>query len=256
MSSQAATTRDAAVFLAGLVAAFVLSGCTPLFSSKTMSKTSPDIGKYQVKTIVIMPFGELATPQQALGRREELSVPGGIKRSDITIAIPPSGSGDQPDQPKVGIPPYAAEKVAQLFYGKLKSWEGIRVSAPEDVTRTIKALGSEVVGLTPEQMARKVTAKLSVDAAVLGRVLVYRERVGSKLGADPAEVGFEVKLVSADGTTLWHGNYYEKQKPLTEDAKGFFERKGVFVTAEELAEYGAEHLVQEFPFGARSIRRP
>jgi hypothetical protein len=85
-------------------------------------------------------------------------------------------------------------------------------------------------------------------------VLVFQERKGNKLGGETAAVGFEIKLISADGTPLWAGNYYEKQKPLTEDAKGFAERGGVFVTADELAEYGATHLVDRFPFGARAKR--
>jgi hypothetical protein len=95
---------------------------------------------------------------------------------------------------------------------------------------------------------------MAVDAALIGRVLVYQERKGNKLGGETAAVGFEVKLISADGTPLWAGNYYEKQKPFTEDAQGFAERGGVFVTADELAEYGATHLVDRFPFGAKATR--
>ena len=87
-------------------------------------------------------------------------------------------------------------------------------------------------------------------AALSGKVLVYQERVGSRLGADPpAAVGFEVKLVAPDGIVLWEGNYYEKQRPMTEDFLGFVQRYGVFVTAEELAAYGAEELADAFPYG-------
>ena len=58
-------------------------------------------------------------------------------------------------------------------------------------------------------------------------MLVYQERVGSRLGADPpAAVGFEVKLVASDGMVLWEGNYYEKQRPMTEDFVGFIQRSG------------------------------
>ena len=79
---------------------------------------------------------------------------------------------------------------------------------------------------------------------------MYQERVGSRLGADPpAAVGFEVKLVAPDGMVLWVGNYYEKQRPMTEDFAGFIQRYGVFVTAEELAAYGAAELADVFPFG-------
>jgi hypothetical protein len=85
----------------------------------------------------------------------------------------------------------------------------------------------------------------------MGYVSMYQERVGSRLGANPAaSVGFEVKVVAADGQVLWVGNYYERQRPLTEDVIGFVQRLGMFVTAEELAEYGVDELMKEFPFGA------
>jgi hypothetical protein len=69
-------------------------------------------------------------------------------------------------------------------------------------------------------------------------------------------VGFELKVVAADGQVLWEGNYYEKQRPLTEDALGFFERRGAFVTADELAQFGVDEVVKDFPFGqaAREYR--
>jgi len=87
------------------------------------------------------------------------------------------------------------------------------------------------------------------DAALLGRVLVYRERDGSRWGANPAIVGFEVRLVGSDGIILWTANYYEKQLPLIEDFTGFWQHGGGFVTADELAEYGADRIVRQFPFG-------
>ena len=41
---------------------------------------------------------------------------------------------------------------------------------------------------------------------------------------------------------------------MTEDLMGFIQRRGVFVTAEELATYGVEHLLLEFPFGTVEAR--
>ena len=94
-----------------------------------------------------------------------------------------------------------------------------------------------------------------MDASLIGQVLVYQERVGGRFGANPpATVGFEVKLVAADGQVLWEGNYYERQRPMIEDMLGFFERWGMFVTAEELAGYGVDHMLLEFPFGTAGER--
>jgi hypothetical protein len=233
------------------VLALVLAGCAP---TKVTIETSPKLGQYPVKTVVVLPFDALTTPQIAEVPGPEFFVPPGAKRSDISLpAVPKSPEGrklaEDKDRPRLTVPPYAPEKVTQLFYGRLKNRQGILVISPSEAGRAVKALGSSVTGMAPEQLARQVAARLSADAAVIGRVLVYQERVGSKLGADPAIVGFEVKLIGADGTVLWTGNYYEKQRPMNEDFLGFVQRKGVFVTAAELAEYGVDRVLRKFPFG-------
>lgn len=230
-------------------ALFVVAGCAP---SKVKIETFPSAEKYRVKTVVVMPFEALSTPQIADPLTHEFLVPGGAKRSDISVSVPPSP--DRRDRPTVTVPAQAAEKVAHIVYGKLRNWEGIRVLSPDDAAQAIKGLGPATKELAADQVARRVAERLSADAVLLGKVLVYQERVGSKLGADPAAVGFEVKLIAADGETLWVGNYYEKQRPMNEDLLGFVQRWG-FVTAEELAEYGAEHVIRKFPFGGSSPRR-
>src|SRR5205823_12553298 len=102
-----------------------------------------------------------------------------------------------------------------------------------------------------QELAKRMLSQLSADAVLVGRVLVYQERGGSKWGGEPASVGFEVKLLGPDGTTLWVGNYYERQLPMNQDLVGFFQHGGLFVTAEELAEYGVERLIKKFPFSGR-----
>jgi hypothetical protein len=99
-------------------------------------------------------------------------------------------------------------------------------------------------------MAQEVGTRLEVDGVLTGLVRTYREREGSKLGAKPAAVGFEVYLVRpSDGTVLWTGEFFEEQKPLTQDVAGFFEKGGGFVTADELAELGVQKVMNAFPVG-------
>jgi len=50
------------------------------------------------------------------------------------------------------------------------------------------------------------------------------------------------RLSRLTGKSCGKGNYYEKQRPMTEDFMGFIQRHGVFVTAEELAIYGVARL--------------
>jgi hypothetical protein len=238
-------------YLALLLCLLVAAGCAP---TKVTTETSPNLDRYPIKTIVVMPFEALETPQIQQPPGPEFLVPQGAKRSDITIPVVPKSpdahkiQGDK-ESPKMIVPPYAAEKITQMVYGRLKSRKGIRVFSPSEARQAVGAKAAPPPP-DPTQAARK----LSADAAVTGRVLVYQERVGSKLGADPAAVGFEMKLISTDGTVLWIGNYYEKQRPMNEDFLGFVQRRGVFVTAEELAEYGVNRVLQEFPFGTPSSR--
>lgn len=230
-----------------LVVLGLLAGCA--FRPKVRSEVSPEITKYRVKSVVVLPFDALMTPQVTEGRPyDEITAPQAVLRSDISVAVPPSG--ERQARQVAGVPSEAADKVTRSFFGKLSTWEGLRVHSPEEASTALKAVAAEGREMAPEQRAAKVAARMSVDAAVTGRVLVYQERKGSKLGGETAAVGFEVKLVSADGTLLWKGDYYEKQKPLVEDAKGSIERGFVFVTADELIEYGTTNLVEQFPFGA------
>ncbi len=99
-------------------------------------------------------------------------------------------------------------------------------------------------------MAQEVGTRLKVDGVVAGLVRTYREREGSKLGAKPAAVGFEVYLLRpSDGMVLWTGEFFEEQKPLNQDVVGFFEKGGGFVTADKLAELGVNKVMKAFPVG-------
>ena len=165
----------------------------------------------------------------------------------MSIAAPPTT--DQYARRTHLVPSAAGEKITELMWTKLKSRVGLRVLSPIEAVAAARELaggaGSETVP------AQKIAQRLGADAALSGKVLVYQERVGSRLGADPpAVVGFEVKLVAPDGILLWEGNYYEKQRPMTEDFVGFIQRYGMFVTAEELAAYGAAELAEAAPVGS------
>jgi len=172
--------------------------------------------------------------------------------SDMTIAVP--SNTEQPLRQTVTVPASAGDIVTQLLWSRLRTRQGVTVLAPSDGA---KALASSATPQSPTGQLPAVTVakQLKADASLIGQVLVYQERVGGRFGASPpATVGFEAKVVAADGQVLWEGNYYEKQRPMTEDFMGFIQRHGVFVTAEELAIYGVDHMLLEFPFGTAGER--
>lgn len=231
------------------LAVLAVGGCS---GSKVTTKASSELARYQIRTIALVPFTILATPQVRDVVDQAFSMPSGARRSDMAIAVPPNT--DQLVRETVTVPLSAGDTVTQLLWSRLKTRQGVTVLAPSEAA---KVLASQSTTQFPAgQLPAVAVAKhLKVDASLTGQVLMYQERVGGRFGASPpATVGFEAKVIAADGQVLWVGNYYERQRPMIEDVMGFIQRHGMFVTAEELATYGVEHLLLEFPFGTGEER--
>lgn len=226
------------------LAVLAVGGCS---GSKVTTKASSELARYQIRTIALIPFTILATPQVRDVVDQAFSMPSGARRSDMAIAVPPNT--DQLVRETVTVPMSAGDTVTQLLWSRLSTRQGVTVLAPSEAA---KVLASQSTTQSPagQLPAVAVAKQLKVDASLVGQVLMYQERVGGRFGASPpATVGFEAKVIAADGQVLWVGNYYERQRPMIEDVMGFIQRRGMFVTAEELATYGVEHLLLEFPFG-------
>jgi len=224
-------------------------GCS---GSKVTTKSSGELPRYQIRTIALVPFTTLATPQVRDVVGQSFSVPPEVRRSDMAIAVSPDT--EQLLSQTVTVPTGAGDIVTQLLWSRLQARQGVIVLSPSEVA---KALASQAALQSSARQSPAVTMakQLKADASLIGQVLVYQERVGGRFGASPpATVGFEVQVVAADGQVLWEGNYYEKQRPMTEDLMGFIQRHGMFVTAEELAIYGVDHMLLEFPFGTVAAR--
>ena len=229
--------------LLALLAVLLMTACS---GTKVTTKVSAQAGKYPVHKIALIPFETMATPQAIELSGPSFPVPSGVRRSDMSVAVP--RMTDQHARRTDLIPPSVGKKVTEIMWDKLRARPGLQVFSPQESATAAREL---TAGAAPETVsAHKIAQRLGADAALSGKVLVYQERVGGRLGADPpAVVGFEVKLIAPDGMILWEGNYYEKQRPMTEDFFFFFQRHGMFVTAEELAAYGATELAEALPFG-------
>lgn len=226
-----------------MVVVLAVAGCS---GSKVTTKSSAELPRYQIRTIALLPFTTLDTPQVRDVVDRSFSVPLGVQRSDMAMSAPLSTEHSLSQT--VTVPRGAGDIVTQLLWGRLKTRQGITVLSPGEATILLDTSASKhSSGQSP---AVTVAKQLKADASLVGQVLVYQERVGGRFGASPAAtVGFEAKVVAVDGQVLWEGNYYEKQRPMNEDVMGFFQRRGMFVTAEELAAYGVEYMLREFPFG-------
>jgi hypothetical protein len=237
------SNKEWSMALVGL-AVLAVAGCS---GSKVTTKASAELPRYQIRTIALIPFTTLATPQVRDVVDQSFSAPQGARRSDMAIAVSPNT--EQLLLQTVTVPTGAGATVTQLLWSRLRARQGVTVLSPSEAAKALASPATPQLS-TGQSPAVTVAKQLKVDASLIGQVLVYQERVGGRFGASPpATVGFEAKVVATDGQVLWEGNYYEKQRPMTEDFMGFIQRHGVFVTAEELAIYGVEHMLLEFPFG-------
>jgi len=242
--SQHHLTRFALVGMLGL-SSFVM-GCVP---SKVQVQTAPQFDPSSISSIAILPFQALQVPQGGYGQTR-----GGVRdpeeiRTQFRL---PGGDQARPSdlsQDRYSVSDTAAKFITSRVESILGARTNLRVigtgeSAPianawvEQSSPSLRALAKEIGG------------QLHVDGVLMGKVRTYREREGSRMGAQPAAVGFEIFLVQpSDGIVLWKGEFFEEQKPLTQDVVGFFEKSGGFVTARELSELGIQKVLKTFPVG-------
>jgi hypothetical protein len=148
-------------------------------------------------------------------------------------------------------PRVAAQLLARYFAEALAA-RGVEVVAPADVATALA--GAD----TSQRVGALLREKLGADAVLLGEVTRWEERQGEAYGAmEPAAVGFGVTLQGADGRTLWSAEFDERQQPLGDNVlrAGQYPGGGSrWLTAEELARWGAQETVRALPLGAERRR--
>ena len=100
---------------------------------------------------------------------------------------------------------------------------------------------------TPRQLAQRFGKAAGADHVVLGSVWRYRERTPD-LGAS---VAFTVYLLEVEnGRRVWRGRFDRTQQALTDDlrnTRSFFQKGARWLSAEELAGFGIQQVMQKFP---------
>ena len=106
--------------------------------------------------------------------------------------------------------------------------------------------------LTERNMVAQAGRSIKADAVLTGYIYRYEERVGTPYAASqPASVAFSIHLIrSADGADVWFGYMDDTQQALSENLFNmaiFWQRKGRWVSADEMAEAGLTELLDKFP---------
>ena len=138
-----------------------------------------------------------------------------------------------------------AEEAAGILTGRLHQ---------KLLARKVKVLLWEGSGPVPDEVtAREIGRERTAPVVLVAVVIAYTEREGSAGGIRrPASVGFTLRLIrSEDGATLWTGRYHETQKALLDDLTTtglFINRRGRWLTAQELAEDGLDRILAVSPW--------
>ncbi len=150
---------------------------------------------------------------------------------------------------KDGAVRFLTEELSQLVRQKMKAG----VIPPERAKGVYTTLLNEEGLLFPEVgVVAKTGRRLGADAVVVGNIYRFRERVGSDYGAErPASVAFTLAMVRVeDSSVIWSAVFDETQHSLMENLFNigtFFKRGGKWLTAEQLARYGLQEIVDELP---------
>lgn len=234
-------------FLIGVLvwSSFVV-GCVP---SKIQVQSARQFDPSSISSIAILPFQALQAPQWGYGQtRGGVSDPEEIRTQFRLPGADQMRSSDSLNN-RYFVSATAAKFITSRVESVLRARLALRVIGVGEAVPSSTS-GDEQSSLSLRTLAKEVGERLKVDGVLMGKVRTYREREGTRMGAKPAAVGFEIFLVQpSDGTVLWKGEFFEEQKPLTQDVVGFFEKSGGFVTARELSELGVEKVLETFPVG-------
>ncbi len=150
---------------------------------------------------------------------------------------------------KDGAVRFLTEELSRLVRKKMKA----AVIPPERAKGVYTTLLNEEGLLFPEVgVVAKTGRRLGADAVVVGNIYRFRERVGSDYGAErPASVAFTLAMVRVeDSSVIWSAVFDETQHSLMENLFNigtFFKRGGKWLTAEQLARYGLQEIVDGLP---------
>ncbi len=227
----------------------LMLGCVP---SKVHVQTAPEFNPFSISRVAVIPFhireiqrletgeirGTVRDPEEI---RTQFRLPG-TDRLEVSRTSVAS-------QAELRL---AAERLTAKVMSVLGGRPFLQVVGPP---LSSPSSFEEELGSSMARLAQTMGSALKVDGVIMGRLRTFREREGTKLGAQPAAVGFEMVLFgSKDGKVLWKGEYFEEQKPMTEDLVGFFEKGGGFVTAEELGDWGVKEVLETLPIGNEALQ--
>ena len=237
-----------------LLSLLLCAGCVACAPESVTIRSHPEFAPRTITRVAIAPFRALPGSRDVYQTLGQIPPPD-LDNSEIrqSLRSPTSPVPLRSHATKVSVPDSVPGMVQHMVYSQLNLNPHVRIIPPETVSQILNRQDDAGRSRDPQATGRLLGQRLAVDAVMDGIIRVYREREGTKFGAAiTAAVGFELRLLNAqDGRVLWVGDYFEEQKPLTDDFTGFVKRGGKFVTAEELARSGVIRVLERLPLGKK-----
>lgn len=210
-----------------IILLFVLACQTPL--KETQPVTSP----YRFDTLLVMPFKDMSS---IYGENESV-------RCSICAKVFVTGEVEK------GAERFLTERLMVL----LKQREHIHLIPPGQAQGVLSRILSESKrSIKDRELILEIGRALGADAVLTGNIYRFRERSGTQYAIEtPAAVTFDLDLIRVDdGRVMWEAHFKETQQTLTSnlfDLGKFLNRKGKWITAEEMAALGLEEILKTFP---------
>jgi len=176
--------------------------------------------------------------------------PGALKR----VAVLPFSHKDtmRDDSGAGGTSPEIAAELITRFVTDAMAKRGIAVIPASDVSTALIAQGLRPTDINPRTAAAMAANKFGATAILLGEVTRYREREGESFGAmSAASAAFNATLyTTAPVQRVWTRQFDETQRALSENIVNARRYPGGgtrWLTAAELAQWGAESMVETLP---------
>jgi len=144
-------------------------------------------------------------------------------------------------------------KVVTRYLSEALAARGVQVVPADDFQQALASADIDpALAGSRRPVANLAAFQFGSDGVVTGDVIRFRDRTGQSLAAaSPASVGFSVLLTDAPAARrLWSGTFEETQQPLNENLLNARRYPGGgtrWLTAEELAKWGAEEMSQSMP---------
>jgi hypothetical protein len=177
---------------------------------------SPDINKYNIKRIAILPFG-----YKRFAR---------IKSVDRDANL----------------------MITRMFTRQLSMNTKLQIVSREEINELMSSRNVDSFNRETFPNGISLLRNKGIDGAVMGQVSRYTERTGNALSVrEPASVAFEIYLLNVqNGAVIWSAAFDRTQKALSENVLAvgsFLKGGGTWQTGETLARLGIEEVVKRFP---------